>query len=333
MTAARDRSTVVGVFHDRADADRAVDELRKAGFRNDQIGVVAKRDETHGDAAVDDEGSEAGSGAIAGMLAGAGIGGLVGLGIIAGVIPVLGPVIAGGTLATILANAAGGAAIAGVTGALIGAGIPEHEAEYYQNEFEAGRTIVTVHCDGMANEAMAILRRHNAYDMQTSPASGISTARSTSTVAPAATAAMSARPAASTTARTARAGETMEVREEQLHATKTPVETGEVRVRKEVTTEHKTIDVPVQREEVVIERHPVSGRASSSDIKSGEEVRIPVMEEKVKVEKEAVVTEEVTIGKRTVTDHERVSGDVRKENVRVERKGDADIQGCDPKSR
>jgi len=332
MTAAKDRTTVVGVFHDRADADRAVDELRKAGFRNDQIGVVAKRDDASGETAVDDEGSEAGSGAVAGMLAGAGIGGLVGLGIIAGVIPVLGPVIAGGTLATILANAAGGAAIAGVTGALIGSGIPEHEAEYYQNEFESGRTLVTVHCDGRASEAMAILRRHNAYDMQTAPAQGTSTVRTTTTAAPAATAAMSARPATNT-ARTARAGETIEVREEQLHATKTPVEAGEVRVRKEVTTEHKTIDVPVQREEVVIERHPVSGRASSSDIRSGEEVRIPVMEEQVNVEKEAVVKEEVTIGKRTVTDHERVSGDVRKENVRVERKGDADIQGCDPKSR
>jgi stress response protein YsnF len=45
------------------------------------------------------------------------------------------------------------------------------------------------------------------------------------------------------------------------------------------------------------------------------------------------VKEEVTVGKRTVTDHERVSGDVRKENIRVENKGDADIRGCDPKSR
>jgi len=331
MTAAKDRTTVVGVFHDRADADRAVDELRKAGFRNDQIGVVGKRDDAHGDSAADDEGSEAGSGAVAGMLAGAGIGGLVGLGIIAGVIPVLGPVIAGGTLATILANAAGGAAIAGVTGALIGAGIPEHEAQYYQSEFEAGRTLVTVHCDGMANEAIAILRRHNAYDMQTSPARGTSTAHTTT--APTARATTAGAAAMTGGTRTGRAGDTIEVREEQLRATKTPVEAGEVRVRKEVTTEHKTIDVPVQREEVVIERHPVSGRASSSDIRSGEEVRIPVMEEKVNVEKEAVVKEEVSVGKRTVTENERVSGDVRKENVRVERTGDADIQGCDPKSR
>jgi uncharacterized protein (TIGR02271 family) len=320
MTAARDRTTVVGVFHDRNDADRAVDELRRAGFRNDQIGVVAKRDDSYGDTATDDEGSEAGTGAVAGMVAGAGIGGLVGLGIIAGVIPVLGPVIAGGTLATILANAVGGAAIAGVTGALIGAGIPEKEAEYYQGEFEAGRTLVTVQCDGNASEAITILRGHNAYDMQTTPVrAGTSTSH------------LTAAPAGG--ARTARGGDTMELHEEQLRATKQPVETGEVRVRKEVTTEHKTLDVPVQREEVVIERHPASGRASSADIKSGEEIRIPVREEKVNVEKQAVVKEEVTVGKRTVTENERVSGDVRKENVRVERQGDADITGCDPKSR
>jgi len=328
MSAAKDRSTVVGVFHDRADADRAVDELRKAGFRNDQIGVVAKRDETHDVATDADEGSHAGSGALAGMVAGAGIGGLVGLGIIAGVIPVLGPIIAGGTLATILANAAGGAALAGVAGALIGAGVPEHEAELYQSEFEAGRTLVTVQCEGRANEVMQILRRHHSYDLQTSAAN-----RSTGSTATASTATAAAtsvgRPAAAT--RTAREGETMELREEELHARKTPVETGEVRVRKEVTTEHKTLDIPVQREEVVIERHPVSGRASSSDIQSGEEIRIPVMEEKVSVEKQAVVKEEVSVGKRTVTGTEHVAGDVRKESVRVERKGDADIEGCDPK--
>ncbi len=43
-------------------------------------------------------------------------------------------------------------------------------------------------------------------------------------------------------------------REEELEARKQRVETGEVKVRKEVHTEHKTMDVPVQREEVVVER-------------------------------------------------------------------------------
>jgi len=328
MTAAKDRTTVVGVFQDRSDADRAVDELRKAGFRNEQIGVVAKRDESYGDVVPAEEGSEAGVGALAGMVAGAGIGGLVGLGIIAGVIPVLGPVIAGGTLAAILANAAGGAAIAGVAGALIGAGVPEHETEYYQGQFESGRTLVTVQCEGRTDEAMSILRRHHSYDLETSATRGTAAKPMTATSTSATTTSTSA-----TAPRTARAGETMELREEELHARKTPVEAGEVRVRKEVTTEHRTLDVPVQREEVVIERHPASGRASSSDIRSGEEIRIPVMEEEVSVEKQAVVKEEVTVGKRTVNETEHVSGDVRKENVRVERKGDVDVQSCDPKNR
>lgn len=328
MTAARDRTTVVGVFHDRSDADRAVDELRKAGFRNDQIGVVAKHDDANETATTAEEGSQAGTGALAGIVAGAGIGGLVGLGIVAGMIPVLGPVIAGGTLATILANAAGGAAIAGVTGALIGAGVPEAEADYYKEEFESGRTLVTVHCDGRTNEATQILRRNHSYDLQTSASRA-----TTANAAPmSATATAAGRPNTKP-ARSASDEGTLELREEELRVQKTPVETGEVRVRKEVTTEHKTLDVPVQREEVVIERHPASGLASSSDIRSGEEVRIPIMEEKIQVDKQAVVKEEVTVGKRTVSDTERVSGDVRKESVRVEKKGDAHIEGCDPKSR
>ena len=53
---------------------------------------------------------------------------------LAGVIPVIGPAIAGGTLGIMLSNAAAGAGIAGLIGALVGAGIPEYEATYYQDE-------------------------------------------------------------------------------------------------------------------------------------------------------------------------------------------------------
>jgi uncharacterized protein (TIGR02271 family) len=100
-----------------------------------------------------------------------------------------------------------------------------------------------------------------------------------------------------------------------------------VHVRKEVTTEHKNLEVPVTREEVVIERRPAAGRASSSDIRAGEEVRIPVKEEQVHVEKTPVVKEEVTVGKRTVQDTEKVSGTVRKEELRVEEEGDVKVRG------
>jgi hypothetical protein len=160
------RSTVVGVFNDRHHANEAVEELRRAGFRDEQIGVASRHTE-RGDVTTTAPGSRAEEGAVMGALAGAGLGGLVGLGIIAGVIPAVGPVIAGGTLAAILANAAGGAALVGLAGALVGAGIPEEEARYYQTEFESGRVIVTIKADGRFGEATAILCQHGAYDMHT----------------------------------------------------------------------------------------------------------------------------------------------------------------------
>jgi len=142
----QDRSTVVGVFEDRAQADRAVADLRSVGFRDDQIGVAMRHnaDDFELDLDDSDDNSEAGSGAATGALAGLGLGALAGMGVLAGMIPVIGPAIAGGTLGIILSNAAAGAGIAGLVGALVGAGIPEHEAAYYQGEFEAGRVVVTV---------------------------------------------------------------------------------------------------------------------------------------------------------------------------------------------
>ncbi|MDR3619217.1 MAG: hypothetical protein P4L85_07695 [Paludisphaera borealis] len=160
----RQNYTVIGVFENEADADRAVAELYKNGFRDDQIGVARK----HVEAVVGEtieEGTEAGPGAVTGAVAGLGLGALAGLGVLSGVIPVIGPAIAGGTLGVILSNAAAGAGIAGLIGALVGAGVPEHEAHYYHDEFAAGRTIVTVNTTDKSNEADQILRRNHAYDM------------------------------------------------------------------------------------------------------------------------------------------------------------------------
>lgn len=163
------RETVVGVFESRAAADRAVDDLTQAGFRADQIGVAAR----DASGAVKKEGAHAdtyaGEGALAGAVAGAGIGGLVGLGVLSGVLPVIGPAIAAGTLGVILANAAGGAAIAGLLGALIGMGIPEEEAKYYEGELKSGRHLVTVKAGPRYAEAWSILQQHGAYSHQYRP--------------------------------------------------------------------------------------------------------------------------------------------------------------------
>lgn len=171
------QSTVVGVFNDRLQADRAIDELRKAGFRDEQIGVAMRYD-SGGDAigvageptaeAVDED-THAGTGAVTGVVAGLGLGALAGLGVLSGMIPVIGPAIAGGTLGIVLSNAAAGAGVGGLVGALAGAGVPEDEAHYYQGEFESGRVIVTVRPDGRAGEAMSVMNRCGAYDMSSRP--------------------------------------------------------------------------------------------------------------------------------------------------------------------
>lgn len=158
-------STVVGVFEDRQHANQAITELHQAGFDKNQIGVATRHADGVADASSTEHETHAGSGALTGALTGLGLGALAGLGVLAGVIPVVGPAIAAGTLGVVLSNAAAGAGIAGLAGALIGYGIPEHEAKYYQSELEAGHAIVTVHAGSRSAEATGILRRCGAYDM------------------------------------------------------------------------------------------------------------------------------------------------------------------------
>jgi hypothetical protein len=166
---ANDRATIVGVFVNPAEARRAVSEVRRAGFREDQIGVVS-RAEGHTDAGVPaaDRASESkvAEGTAIGAATGAGVGALWALGIAAGVLPVIGPVIAGGLLASVLASAGGGAIVGGILGALVGLGIPEHEARYYEGEVNAGRSLVVVKPEGGTVDAVAVLRSCGAYDMQ-----------------------------------------------------------------------------------------------------------------------------------------------------------------------
>jgi len=119
---------------------------------------------------------------------------------------------------------------------------------------------------------------------------------------------------------------TIKLHEERLNVAKEPVTTGEVSVRKEVVKDRQKIDVPVEREEVVVTRRKAHGPASRSDIhEQTEEIRIPVKEEKVKVTKEAVVTEEVDVSRRKVRGVEHVDDTVRREKLHVEKKGNAKV--------
>ncbi len=108
---------------------------------------------------------------------------------------------------------------------------------------------------------------------------------------------------------------------ERLYVNKQRVEAGEVRVRKETRTEQQNVQVPVTREELVIERVPVEGQAATGEIGSGQEVRVPLAEERVEVEKRPVVREEVRVGKRAIEETKDVAGQTRHEELKVEKSG------------
>jgi hypothetical protein len=161
------RSTVVGVFEERALAERAADALRQAGFSDDDIGFAVRDGARESIVTEDEETSNAGEGAVAGMVTGGLLGG-VAAAAVSLLIPGIGPVLGGGLLAATLSGAAAGAAAGGLLGALTGLGVSEEEARYYESEFQAGRTILTVRADGRTDEAVTIMRRHGGYDMETS---------------------------------------------------------------------------------------------------------------------------------------------------------------------
>ena len=160
-----DRSTVVGVFELRSEAEAAIYELQRAGFRDDQIGFIV-RNEDAGTTVEDGNTTEKAPGATTAALSGGIIGGVVGAAA-ALLIPGIGPAIAGGILVAVLGGAAIGAAAGGIVGALIGMGVPEEEAHYYEGEFHSGRTLVTVRADGRQQEAIDILHRNGGYDAGT----------------------------------------------------------------------------------------------------------------------------------------------------------------------
>jgi uncharacterized protein (TIGR02271 family) len=110
--------------------------------------------------------------------------------------------------------------------------------------------------------------------------------------------------------------------EEELRVGKEQQETGRVRLRKYVVTENETRTVPVSREEVRIEREPITdanvGDALSGADISEDEHEVTLHEERPVVGKETVPKERVRLEKDKVTDERKVSGEVRKERIETE---------------
>jgi uncharacterized protein (TIGR02271 family) len=110
--------------------------------------------------------------------------------------------------------------------------------------------------------------------------------------------------------------------EEELRVGTTQHEAGRARLRKHVVTEMVTKTVPVQREEVRIEREPITDanrdHAMSGAEISEEEHEVVLHEEEPVVEKRVVPKERVSLGKETVSEEREVSEEVRKEQIETD---------------
>jgi uncharacterized protein (TIGR02271 family) len=291
-----ERDVVAGLFRVPGQAERAVRELRAAGFDEDDIGLAtrdpAEREELDRETGITPR-ERAESIAKGGS---------------------------GGGILDKIASWFNAERSDDLTNTFTRQGFSEDEARYLDQGFQRGLILLTVRADGRAEEALAILRTSGA---DLGPAATMGEA----TGAPARGAAArggTAVPAGAALTDLTEA-QRIALREEYLRIVKEQVQAGEVRVRKEVVTEEQRIDVPVTREEVVIERHPVTGEAarpgSVGDLREGEEIRVPLTEERVRVEKEQVVKEELTVGKRKVQETQHVQDAVRHEEARVETAG------------
>lgn len=175
--------TVVGMFDRFDQAQRLVQELVNNGFDRNDISLVANDSEGRYNeysrevGGANDTAAEegAGTGAIGGTVLGGALGLLVGLGALA--IPGIGPVIAAGPLSAAIGSttaavgmaAAGagiGAATGGLIGGLVGAGIPEEDANLYAEGVRRGGTLVMVTApDNMADTAVDLMNRFGAVDI------------------------------------------------------------------------------------------------------------------------------------------------------------------------
>lgn len=159
---------VIALCSNYQQAARAVEELRTAGFSNNDISALlpdkaGTRDFAHKQGTKAPEGAATGAGS--GAVLGGALGWLIGVGSLA--IPGVGPFIAAGPIMAALGGAAVGGTVGGIAGALIGLGIPEYEAKVYEGKIKGGNILLSVHTDDgdEARRAKEIFERVGATDI------------------------------------------------------------------------------------------------------------------------------------------------------------------------
>jgi uncharacterized protein (TIGR02271 family) len=116
--------------------------------------------------------------------------------------------------------------------------------------------------------------------------------------------------------------EEVTVAEEHLKVSTERAPSGQVRMRKMVTSEERELTVPVRIERVVIERVPISESDSTRALTGAEftehEQVITLYEEQPRVSTEVVATERIRLSKEVVTEQRKVTGRVRQERIEID---------------
>lgn len=159
---------VYGIYRNREAVERAVEELKRAGFRNTDVSVLFPESGGTKDFAIEKE-TKAPEGAVTGAGTGAAVGGafgwLMGIGFLT--IPGLGPFLAAGPILGALAGVGAGGLVGGIAGALVGMGIPEYEANRYEGHLKKGGILLSIHADDKEwkTKGKEILERTGAEDI------------------------------------------------------------------------------------------------------------------------------------------------------------------------
>ncbi len=306
---------VAGLFADRLSAERAVEDLKSAGFDPAGIGVVMQ-DKKETKEIAQEHGTHSTEGAAAGGIIGGTAGALLAAtGTL--IIPGIGPFLSAGILATALVGGTAGWLVGGLTGL----GIPHDEAAHYEDQVHQGKALVTVNAAGRDAEARQLLLRDGAEDLQDRGfGGGYDTAAAPMAVA-APPVQQRVQRAPATTQTVADGDIRVPVYEEQLVVGTQQEETGRVHLHKDVVQEQASIPVTLRREEVTVERVAVTGQARQTDLQNAfqdQDIEIPVMGEAAIVGKQAHVVEEVRLHKDATQEQQQVTGTVRKERVIVE---------------
>ncbi len=184
-----------------------------------------------------------------------------------------------------------------VSHSLSGMSVPQEHTRYFEHRLrtEHSGMLVTVTAPGREEEAAQILERSGGDLGSAASSYDYGTAQNTT------------------------GQQRIQLLGEVLRVHKDRISRGEVRMHKEVITEQQTVQVPVTREELVIERVPVNAQtAVAGSIGETADIRIPLSQERASLDKQTVVREEMSVGKRAIDEVQEVDGNVRHEELRVE---------------